>query len=410
MIFSTLKPYDERDQNANQVSDAANKLFKETAGLNAISFAPAFGGSTNSEIEFYITAPSSYHYLYQVGNTLTKKLADYPGLKNVNSNIQFNNQQYDLTVNRPLADQLHVPISNIDNTIATMLGGSTVSTYDDNGQTVDVEMQAETPYLQSISAIERLTVQNTSLQSIPLANLITMTPTLEQSNLLHYDNLRAALISAELAPGYSIGTVVAYLQNALPTLLPSQVKYAFHGQAERIVDSSNSMSVIFLLAIVFIYLVLSAQFESFLDPFIILLAVPLSVIGALFSLKLMHGSINLYTVIGLVTLVGLIAKHGILITQFANKLHSLGKTAQEALIEAASIRLRPILMTTAAMVFGALPLVFAVGASAVSREQVGIVIVGGLLFGTFFSLVLVPISYSYFAQLKAFVRSKRGQR
>jgi len=163
------------------------------------------------------------------------------------------------------------------------------------------------------------------------------------------------------------------------------------------------MSVIFLLAIVFIYLVLSAQFESFLDPFIILLAVPLSVIGALFSLKLMHGSINLYTVIGLVTLVGLIAKHGILITQFANRLQKEGENAHAALVNSASIRLRPILMTTAAMICGALPLIFATGASAVSREQIGTVLVGGLFFGTFFSLIVVPIAYSYFNQLKRYV-------
>jgi len=186
----------------------------------------------------------------------------------------------------------------------------------------------------------------------------------------------------------------------LPTLLPDQVKFAFKGQARNIERSSNSMLMIFSLAFVFIYLVLSAQFESFVDPLIILLAVPLSIVGALVSLKLMGGSINLYTVIALVTLVGLIAKHGILITQFANKLQEAGKSAQEALVEAASIRLRPILMTTAAMVFGALPLLLATGASAMSREQVGVVFVSGLLFGTFFSLVLVPIAYSCFAGLK----------
>ena len=197
-----------------------------------------------------------------------------------------------------------------------------------------------------------------------------------------------------------MGVVVFYLKNALPTLLPDQVKFAFKGQARNIERSSNSMLMIFSLAFVFIYLVLSAQFESFVDPLIILLAVPLSIVGALVSLKLMGGSINLYTVIALVTLVGLIAKHGILITQFANKLQEAGKSAQEALVEAASIRLRPILMTTAAMVFGALPLLLATGASAMSREQVGVVFVSGLLFGTFFSLVLVPIAYSCFAGLK----------
>ena len=230
--------------------------------------------------------------------------------------------------------------------------------------------------------------------------MIHVVPIRTQTNLFHYNRLRAAGISAEVTPGYSMGNVVNYLQKALPTLLPSQVKYAFTGQARRIVNSSNSLLTIFLLAFVFIYLVLSAQFESFLDPFIILLAVPLSIVGALVSLKCVGGSINLYTMIGLVTLVGLIAKHGILITQFANTLQKAGESAHDALVHSASIRLRPILMTTAAMIFGALPLIFATGASAVSRQQVGAVFVGGLFFGTFFSLILVPIAYSYFAQLK----------
>ena len=168
------------------------------------------------------------------------------------------------------------------------------------------------------------------------------------------------------------------------------------------------MGLVFLLAFVFIYLVLSAQFESFIDPLIILLAVPLSIVGALVSLKMVNGSINLYTMIGLITLVGLISKHGILITQFANVMQRNGENARDALVHAASIRLRPILMTTAAMVFGALPLLFATGASAVSREQIGTVFVGGLLCGTFFSLILVPITYSYFNQLKAFIKKKRA--
>jgi multidrug efflux pump subunit AcrB len=296
-----------------------------------------------------------------------------------------------------------VSVSDIDNTIADLLGGTTVSTFNVGGQSYDVDLQAAKPYLQSTQAMSQLSVPNAKGQLIPLTNLISFTPVPTQTDLFHYNRLRAAEITAEISPGYTLGGAVNYLQKALPTMLPSQVKYAFTGQARRIVTSSNSMGTIFLLAFVFIYLVLSAQFESFIDPLIILLAVPLSIIGALVSLKFVNGSINLYTMIGLITLVGLISKHGILITQFANTLQKEGNSARDALIQAASIRLRPILMTTAAMIFGALPLIFATGASAVSREQVGTVFVGGLFFGTFFSLVLVPIAYSYFNQLKGFI-------
>ena len=174
--------------------------------------------------------------------------------------------------------------------------------------------------------------------------------------------------------------------------------------------SNSSMGIIFLLALIFIYLVLAAQFESFIDPFIILLAVPLSIVGALLSLKLIGGTLNIYTDVGLVTLIGLISKHGILITQFANKLQEEGLEMKEALIKAASIRLRPILMTTAAMIFGALPLLFTSGGSAMSRQQIGIVIVGGLFFGTFFSLIVVPVTYSYAAKLKQFIKTTLNKR
>lgn len=405
MIFSTLKSYDDRDSSAQQLANIVNKQLSAIAGLNTVSFAPSFGGSLHSEVAFYIMAPLSYQQLYQVGNHLIQQLSGYTGLKDLANNIQFNNQQYSLTVNRNLADDLQVPVRSIDETVADLLGGNTISTIDLDGQSYDVDIQAAKPFLQSIQGINQFAAPAQNGQFIPLANLISMTPVPMQTDLFHYNRLRAAEITAEIAPGYTLGQVVSYLQNNLSALLPNQVKYAFTGQAQRVVSSSNSMLSIFLLAFVFIYLVLSAQFESFIDPLIILLAVPLSIVGALISLKCVGGSINLYTMIGLVTLVGLIAKHGILITQFANTLQQSGENTQDALIHAATIRLRPILMTTAAMVCGALPLLFASGASAISREQIGTVFVGGLLFGTFFSLIVVPVAYSCFNQLKQYAKN-----
>ncbi|MCX7121285.1 MAG: efflux RND transporter permease subunit [Gammaproteobacteria bacterium] len=409
MIFSTLKDYSGRDLSADKIALSVNKQIKKIPGLNAVAFPPSFGGSTQNEISFYIMAPENYNDLYKISNALIQKLSAYPGLMGLESNLKFNNQQYNLTVNRQLADQQQVNVRDIDMTLANLLGGATVSTFNLNGETYDVDMQAAKPYLQSIQAISQFTVPTATGQLVPLANLITMTPVPMQTDLFHYNRLRAAEITGELGPGYPLGTVVTYLQKALPAMLPSDVKYAFTGQARRIVSSGNSMGTIFLLAFVFIYLVLSAQFESFIDPFIILLAVPLSIIGALLSLKLIGGSINLYTMISLITLVGLIAKHGILITQFSNTLQNEGESAHDALIKAASIRLRPILMTTAAMIFGALPLIFATGASANSRTQVGTVFVGGLICGTFFSLILVPIAYSYLNQLKKYTAQKLGR-
>ena len=273
------------------------------------------------------------------------------------------------------------------------MGGNNVSTFNMDGKTYNVYLQAASSDLQTINSLNKFYVNNATNQSIPLSNLITLTPVLSQETLPHYNRLRATQVSAQLTPGYDLGTVVKYLQKDLPSILPSNIKYAFTGRAANLLTSNSSMGLIFLLALVFIYLVLAAQFESFIDPFIV---------GAILSLKIVGGTLNLYTDVGLITLIGLISKHGILITQFTNTLQAEGMEMREALVKAASIRLRPILMTTAAMIFGVLPLLFAHGASAESRRQIGTVIIGGLFFGTFFSLIVVPITYSYAAKLKSF--------
>lgn len=407
MIFTTLKPYAHRHLSAQQLSERINKETANIPGLNAHTFAPSFGGSSQHQLEFMIMSSGSTKSVYKTAQALLKQLKSYPGLTGLDTDMTFNSQQYVLTVKRPLADALQVSVSSIDSTVAAMLGGSPISTFDLGNQTYQVYLQAQQHLLGNINAINQFYVKSATAQMVPLSNLVVIKPVLTQPTLNHYNELRSAIITAQLAPGTKLGTAVHYLQNHLSTLLPNNTKYEFTGVAKRLLDSNSNLALIFSLAIVFIYLVLSAQFESFIDPFIILLAVPLSMVGALSFLKLVNGSINLYTTVGLVTLIGLIAKHGILITQFANELQKQGSNARDALIEAASIRLRPILMTTGAMVFGALPLALAAGASALSREQIDMVIIGGLLFGTFFSLVLVPITYSYANKLKTWLDDRK---
>lgn len=405
-IFVLLKPYEQRNTSASALANQINRETKKVPGLNVATFAPSFGSGSSGQIIFYLYGAGNYIALNQTVKTLLDRLKRYPGLKQLNSNLAFNSQQYDLTVNRELASQLGVSVRNIDDNVAALLGGTVVSTFDLNGHTYDVYLQAEENYLNSFESLDKFKIKNDQQQLIDLGSVVSLTPVLTQPLLQHYNQLRGAEITAQLGPGYKLGEVVGYLQDNLPKLLPSQIKFAFGGRAEDILKTSKSMGMIFLLSIVFIYLVLSAQFESFSDPFVILFAVPFSIIGALAILKLANGSINIYTSIGLITLIGLIAKHGILITQFSNELCAKGKTVNEALIEAASLRLRPILMTTAAMIFGALPLVFATGASAISRREIGLVIVGGLFFGTFFSLILVPITYSYLHDFKRWIRNR----
>src|SRR5690606_4916669 len=211
--------------------------------------------------------------------------------------------------------------------------------------------------------------------------------------LNHFNKLRSATISAGLAPGYSMGEALDWMESALAEVAPDAL-YDLSGQSREFRESSSDCALMFGLALVFIFLVLAAQFESWVDPFVILLAVPLAAFGAFLALTLSgHGSFNIYSQIGLITLVGLIAKHGILIVEFSNQLQEAGRSKFDAVVEASSLRLRPILMTTGAMVFGALPLAIATGAGAESRNQIGLVIVGGMAIGTFFTLFVVPVIY-----------------
>jgi multidrug efflux pump len=227
---------------------------------------------------------------------------------------------------------------------------------------------------------------------VQLSNLVDVRETVAAKELNHFDKLRSATISAGLAPGYSMGEALTWMEAALKEVAPN-AQYDLSGQSREFRESASDFGMIFGLALAFIFLVLAAQFESWKDPFVILLAVPLAAFGAFLALKLAGGSWNIYSQIGMVTLVGLIAKHGILIVEFSNQLQEQGRDKLDAVIHAAALRLRPILMTTGAMVFGSLPLAIATGAGAEARNQIGLVVVGGMAIGTFFTLFVVPVMY-----------------
>ncbi len=397
----TLKPYYRRTQSSTQVANEINNQILQTPGLSATAFAPSFGGNMQHPLEFTITSSGGYKNLYYTAKTVMSKLRKYPGFSDLSTNLTFDSQQYTLHVNRELAGKLNVSIADIDRTVAGLLGGSKISTFNSEGQSYNVYVQAQPKDLHSLASINKFYVNTASNQLVPLSNLVKITPTQGQDDLTRFNRQHSVIIYGQLAAGYDLGTVIRYLQQTLPHIVPHNDKFDFLGMAQQILESNSSMSIIFGLAVIFIYLVLAAQFESFIDPFIILLGVPLSIVGAMACLKLIGGSLNIYTDIGLVTLIGLISKHGILITKFANNLGEQGLDMREALLKSASLRLRPILMTTAAMIFGAIPLLLSKGGSANSRHQIGIVIIGGLFFGTFFSLVVVPIVYSYAHKLKS---------
>jgi multidrug efflux pump len=279
-----------------------------------------------------------------------------------------------------------------------MLGGRQVTRFKQNGKQYDVIVQVADVERTNPDDLSKIYVRGSAGQMIQLSNLVEMRESVAPRELGRMNQLRAADITANVAPGYAQGEALAALEAAARRVLPKNVQIDYIGHSREYMQASGDIYFTFLLALMFIYLVLAAQFESFIDPFIIMLTVPLSMTGALLALKLGGGTMNIYSQVGLVTLVGLITKNGILIVEFANQLQEQGRSRLEAVVEAASLRLRPILMTTAAMVLGAVPLAIATGAGAESRNQIGLVIAGGLILGTLLTLFVIPTVYTLLAR------------
>jgi multidrug efflux pump len=233
---------------------------------------------------------------------------------------------------------------------------------------------------------------------VPLSALVKMKEVVVPRELNHFSQRRSVTFTANLAPSYSLGQALTFMKGVTGKVLKTGYTTDVNGNSREFVQSSGSLTGVFVLALVFIFLVLAAQFESFVDPFVILLSVPLSMVGALLALQWTGSTLNVYSQIGLITLVGLITKHGILIVEFANQLRMTGMSALEAVHQSATLRLRPILMTTGAMVLGAIPLAMATGAGSESRQQIGWVIVGGMSLGTLLTIFVVPTMYSLFSR------------
>ncbi|HVL75512.1 MAG TPA: efflux RND transporter permease subunit, partial [Noviherbaspirillum sp.] len=294
-----------------------------------------------------------------------------------------------------------VQVETVGRTLETMLGGRNVTRFKRGSDQYDVIVQIEGDNRSAPDDITNIFVRGAGDRMIPLSSLLNVRETVAPRELNHFGQRRAAIISANLANGYTQGEAIAFMEETARRILQPGFSTDLAGSAREYRAASGSLMLTFVLALAFIYLVLAAQFESFIDPFIIMLTVPLSMAGALLALYLTGGTLNVYSQIGLITLVGLITKHGILIVEFTNQLREQGKDIFEAVTEAAVLRLRPILMTTGAMVLGAVPLALATGAGAESRMQIGWVIVGGMSFGTLLTLFVVPTFYTFLASKKA---------
>lgn len=354
----------------------------------------------NQPLQFVIQLSGSYEDLGIITNRVIAELESIPGLTGISSNLKRDSIIYDVEIDRDRVALLNIDITDINETIAIGLAGGNVTEYEVDGEGYDLIVQMPPSDREDISSLDTLFVYTEQGEAIPVSSLITIKENIGSSELPRYNRLRASEISAFLLADVSLGDIIPEVIEVLNNNLPVDAKYQWIGQTKDFFEANNSIIFTVIFALVFIYLVLSAQFESFKDPWIIMLTVPFSILGAALLLKLTGGTSNLYTQIGFITLIGLITKHGILITEFANQLQRQGQDIISAVVEASVIRLRPILMTTAAMVLGAIPLALATGPGSAARAQIGMVIVGGMIVGTIFSLLVVPLVYSLLGHKK----------
>jgi len=378
-------------------ADVQGQLFPQFMGIPGIMAFPTLPPPLGEDgfgqpVSFVVQSTGTWEELGVTVQKLMAKMRENPQLTNPDSDLKLDKPQLKIELNRDKVASVGTDVATVGRTLETLLGGRNVTRFKRGSEQYDVIVQVEDADRRTPGDLSNIFVRAKDGQMVQLSNLVDVRETVAAKELNHFNKLRSATISAGLAPGYSMGEALIWMENALREVAP-EAQYDLSGQSREFRESASDFALIFALAIVFIFLVLAAQFESWVDPLVILLAVPLAAFGAFLALKLTGGSWNIYSQIGIVTLVGLIAKHGILIVEFANQLQERGKSKLEAVIDSAALRLRPILMTTGAMVLGSVPLAIASGAGAEARNQIGWVIVGGMAIGTFFTLFVVPVVY-----------------
>ncbi|MGH8082515.1 MAG: efflux RND transporter permease subunit, partial [Lysobacter sp.] len=306
--------------------------------------------------------------------------------------------QMRVEIDRQRAADLGVSVTDIGHALETMMGSRRVTTFVQNGEEYDVVVQANRDLRTSPDDLSAIQVRARDGGLVPLSNLVTLNELAEAGSLNRFNRLRAITISAGLAPGYTMGEAITWLNQVVAEELPDQAQIDWKGESREYQKAGGAVLMTFTLALLVVYLVLAAQFESFIHPFVIMLTVPLGVLGALIGLWMTGGTLNLFSQIGIVMLVGLAAKNGILIVEFANQLRDEGRSIHEAIVESSAVRLRPILMTSIATVVGAVPLVLAGGPGSASRATIGIVVIFGVSFSTLLSLFIVPAFYVLLAR------------
>ena len=396
-----LEPFEERERGAQEVQSDLTTRLAGVSGLriNAFNMPSIPGASPDLPIKFVVSGTGSYELLFQVAQDIERKARESGLFVYAESELRFDKPEVRLDIDRDKAAQLGIDVAAIGSTLSTFLNENESSRLSLDSRSYEVILQLEREYRLSADMLDTYYLRTDSGELVPLSAVVSQARENRPNKLTEFQQLNSATVGALMAPGVSLGQGIAWFEETGRSLLPAGFRADYVGQSRQFMTEGNVLLFTFLFSFVLIFLVLAAQFESFSDPLTVLVSVPLSVCGALVPLALGMATMNIYTQVGLLTLIGLISKHGILIVDFANRQQEIRDAgAVDAVIEAASVRLRPILMTTAAMVFGVMPLLFASGAGAQARVSIGIVITFGMLVGTLFTLFVVPVIYSYVAR------------
>ena len=429
VAFAVLKPWDQRTRTQQQITkELGPKLYGGLPGaLSFVKGLPPLGQPLFSKRVEYVIYGNTYDELQIKVNKMMAKLSQYPGITGLDTDLKLNKPQLAVKIDRDKAAALGISMETIGHTLETLLGGFDVTRYKHEGKQYDVVVQMEDDKRRQLSDLTSIYVRGADGSLNQLSNLVTVSETVAPKELNHFNKLRAAVINGEPAGNASLGQVLDHIDELVKTELGPETRTDLDNVSREYRESGEQLWITFGLALIVIYLVLSAQFESFVGPLVIMFTVPLAMTGAALAMAWnagvlansiigwLHldpagsaaaffkswfgqtrfpGTLNVYSQVGLVMLVGLITKHGILIVEFANQLRAKGMDRMDAVIEASTLRLRPILMTTAAMVLGAVPLALSHGAGAESRQAIGWVVVGGLILGTLLTLFVIPTIYS----------------
>lgn len=398
-VVLRLAPWEARERGQRQIIQALDPGFTSLAGIRGYPVSPTGLGlrGASTPLRVVIGGPD-FENVKEWAQAMLARAEANPGLRNAVLDFEETQPQLSLTVDRAKADDLAIGVETVAVALQTMLASREITTYIDRGREYPVVVQAQPEDRRTPGDIDNIFVRGGDGKTlVPLSALVTATEEATAPELRRYDRLPSITIEAALAEGYDLGSAITFMQQAAAEVLPPEARVSFAGQSREFLETSGGIYITFGLALLIVFLVLAAQFESFIHPLIIMLSVPLAVAGAIYSLWLGGLSLNVYSQIGIILLIGLMAKNGILIVEFANQLRDEGYSVRQAVVEAALIRLRPIVMTVIATILGAMPLVLASGAGAESRVAIGTVIIGGLGFATVLTLFLTPVLYDLLA-------------